>query len=85
LDSVGLKKSREILTRLGINIHNSDMNLSLALGALKNGAKVLDIVSAYSTIANNGNYQQLSFVDKILDENDNIIYAHEDFSQQVID
>ena len=43
------------------------MNLSLALGATKNGVKLFDLLSAYTTIANDGNYVGLSFVNKILD------------------
>lgn len=85
LDCVGLKKSKEMLTDLGINITNSDMNLSLALGATKNGVKLTDITAAYSCIANLGLFREISFVDKILDKNGNIIYTHEDFNQQVVD
>jgi len=85
LDYVGLKKSREMLTNLGINISNSDMNLSLALGAVKNGVNILELMNAYSTIANMGEYHSLSFVDKILDSQGNTIYSHDDFNQKVVD
>lgn len=85
LDCVGLKKSKEMLTNLGININKSDMNLSLALGAVKDGIELLDIVSAYSAIANMGEYRELSFVNKILDENGKIIYSYDNYSQQVAD
>lgn len=83
LDCVGLSKSKEILTNLGINIPNCDKNLSLALGATKYGIKLMDLVSAYSTIANLGKYHQLSFVSEILDNNNNVIYKHENFAEQV--
>lgn len=85
LDYVGVKKAKETLTSLGINISNSDLNLSLALGAVKNGVKLFDLLSAYTTLANNGKYVGLSFVDKILDSNNNTIYDHEDYSQLVVD
>ena len=85
LDYLGVKKSKEVLTNFGINITNNDLNLSLALGAVKNGVKVLDLFSAYVTLANMGYYKNLSFVDKILDKNGKLIYSHEDFSAQVID
>jgi len=85
LDCLGLNKSKEMLTNLGINIEKEDLNLTLALGAMKYGTSLFDIVSAYSTIANNGNYRQLCFVNKILDKNGNTIYSYDDFSQKVVD
>lgn len=85
LDCLGVKKSKEMLTNLGINIDNSDLNLTLALGALKNGVNLFDIVTAYSTLANMGKQQQISFVNKILDQDGNIIYSHENYSQNVVD
>ena len=85
LDCLGVNKSKEMLTNLGINIEKEDLNLTLALGAMKYGTSLFDIVSAYSTIANNGNYRQLCFVNKILDKNGNVIYSYDDFTQKVVD
>lgn len=85
LDCLGIKKSKDMLTNLGINISKSDANLSLALGAVKNGVEIMDLISAYTTLANNGYMKSLSFVDKILDKHGNIIYSHENFSQKVVD
>ena len=85
LDCLGLTKSKEMLTNLGINIEKEDLNLTLALGAMKYGTSLFDLVSAYSTIANNGNYRQLCFVNKILDKHGNIIYSYDDFTQKVVD
>lgn len=83
LDYVGVKKARESLSDFGIEISNSDLNLSLGLGAVKNGVKVLDMLAAYLTLANLGKYNNLCFVDKILDEKGNIIYAHESYEIKV--
>lgn len=85
LDYVGIKKAKDVLTNFGINISNSDLNLSLSLGAVKNGVKLLDLMSAYTALANQGNYTNLCFVNKILDENGNIIYSHENFTSRVMD
>jgi len=84
LDNVGLKKSKETLEKLGINITNSDMNLSLALGSTKNGVNLLRLTNAYSTLANLGVYKPMSFVNKILDENNNVIYSKEDYFEQIL-
>ncbi len=83
LDYVGISKASETLSNLGIILDKSDMNLSLALGSTKNGIKVIDLLSAYSTIANLGISKGLCFVDKILDENGKSIYCYEDFSQRI--
>ncbi|MFQ6752679.1 MAG: transglycosylase domain-containing protein [Clostridia bacterium] len=85
LEYVGFNKSRDTLSNLGIEITNSDMNLTLALGSIKNGVKPITLLSAYNTLANLGTYHNLTFVDKILDENNNIIYSYEDYSKDVID
>ncbi len=83
LDYLGVKKAKASLENFGINLTQSDLNLSLALGATKNGVKLLDLLSAYTTLANNGVYRSLSFVDKILDENDNVVYSHDDYAVSI--
>lgn len=85
LDYLGVKKAKQELENLGINITNNDLNLSLALGATKNGVNVLDLISAYLTLANNGNFRPICFVDKILDENNNVIYSFDDYYEKVTD
>ena len=85
LECVGFTKSRDTLSRMGIEINNSDMNLSLALGSVKNGVKPITLLGAYNTLANMGTYHNLTFIDKILDENNNVIYSYEDYSKDVID
>ena len=83
LDFVGIKKAKETLTNLGINISNSDMNLSLALGSVKNGVNLMDLMSSYTTIANLGVKKELSFVKAILDKNGKTVYQHEEFEERV--
>lgn len=85
LDYLGVKKAKNTLADFGINIGNSDLNLSLSLGAVKNGVKILDLMNAYTTLANQGYYYNLCFVNKILDENDKVIYQHENFASKVCD
>ncbi len=85
LDNVGLNKSRDVLSSLGIQLDNSDMNMSLALGSTYRGVSLLQLVSAYNVLANLGTYRPICFVDKILDKHGNIIYEHEEYSQKIID
>ena len=46
LDYLGVKKAKESLENLGINITNADKNLSLALGAVKNGICLIELLNA---------------------------------------
>lgn len=85
LDYLGVKKAKNELENLGINISNSDMNLNLALGSTKKGVKLLDLIQAYTVLMNMGTLRPISFVNKILDKNNNVIYSFEDFSQTVTD
>ena len=85
LEYVGLNKAKDCLDDLGILIEKSDLNLNLALGSLKNGVYITDLLSAYTTLANLGKFKGLSFVDKILDKNGNIVYEHVNFSEQIFD
>ncbi len=83
LDCVGLKNSKDLLISLGFDIDNSDMNLSLALGATKKGVTLMQLVNAYACLANLGEYREMCFVDKIIDKQGKIIYEHEDFVQKL--
>ena len=85
LDYLGVKKAKDTLSNLGINISPSDLNLSLALGAVKQGVSLLDLLSAYMVLANQGYYNNLCFVNKILDKNGNVIYSHENYNSKVAD
>lgn len=85
LDCLGIKKAQQSLENFNIHINKEDLNLALSLGAVKNGVGIFDMVSAYSTLANMGTYRQLCFVDKILDENNNVIYSYDDYAEQVAD
>lgn len=85
LDCVGLKKSKETLSSLGINLEKSDMNLSLALGSVSKGVSLMQLVNAYSTISNLGEHYQACFIDRILDSKGNIVYQNNKYSEQIID
>ena len=85
LDSVGIDKSKEVLSTLGINITKQDENLALSLGAVSNGVSLTQLISAYSVLANGGVDRSVSFVDKILDKQGNIIYSHQDYNARLFD
>lgn len=83
LEYLGFNNSRDCLSDVNILIEKSDLNLNLALGSLKNGVQLTDLLSAYLTLANMGQYHSLSFVDKILDKDGNIVYEYTDYLEDV--
>lgn len=85
LDYVGVDVSANMLADLGINIAEDDKNLTLALGAVKNGVDLLQIANAYTTIANFGVYKPLSFIEKIIDKDGKIVYSANDFNHKIVD
>ena len=62
LQALGIKKGAEYLNKLGLPVEKEDLSLALALGGMKNGFTLRDLVSAYSTLPCNGNYQNGSFI-----------------------
>lgn len=85
LDYVGVDASANMLADLGINIAEDDKNLTLALGAVKNGVDLLQIANAYTTIANFGVFKPLSFIEKIIDKDGKIVYSANDFNHKIVD
>ncbi len=85
LEYVGLDKAISTLSDLGINVSEKDKNLSLALGAVSNGVCLEQLLSAYMTISNYGEFKPISFIDKILDKAGNVIYSHQQYSEKVVD
>ena len=65
LESVGIERAKKFISNFNINLNNKDDNLSIALGGLTNGLKILDIANCYQVFANNGKYIKASFVKEI--------------------
>lgn len=85
LDYVGLNHARATLAEFGINTTNADANLTLALGSVTNGVDLITLTNAYSTLANQGTYKPLSFIDKIKDKQGNVIYSSNDYAETILD
>lgn len=84
LEYAGLNSAKEYLNKLGINIDKSDLNLSLALGSTKNGVNLLKLLNAYSVLANMGKDKGGCFINKIIDENNNVIYEYTPYNEQLL-
>lgn len=75
LQSLGVEKSAQYGEKLGLNIAKEDYSLALALGGMKNGFSLKDLVSAYTSLQNNGRFVKGSFI-KEIQVNDVCIYRH---------
>ncbi|MDR0752063.1 MAG: transglycosylase domain-containing protein [Christensenellaceae bacterium] len=75
LEQLGVKLCKDYASSLGISFDN-DNGLSLALGAMRKGCTLLEIVESYMTIANYGMHSAPKFIKSISDENDNLIYTN---------
>lgn len=65
LETLGVKKGVAYLEKMRLPIEEGDDSLALALGGMKNGFTLKDLVSAYSVFPNGGTYQEGAFLSKI--------------------
>lgn len=65
LSSLGTEKGVSYLQKMGLPIEEEDYSLALALGGMKKGFSLCDLTSAYTTLANSGNYQKCGFISEI--------------------
>ncbi len=76
LNYTGVDKALNFIKKTDIPITDKDVGLSLALGATEKGASLSQITSAYTVFNNNGNFNSATCIEKILDENDNVLYQN---------
>ncbi|MBE5822407.1 MAG: penicillin-binding protein [Clostridiales bacterium] len=76
LNSVGINKSKEYLSKMNIKLDDADMNLSIALGGLTYGVTPIEMASGYQTLANNGVYCEPIFFEKVIDNTGKEIYDY---------
>ncbi|MCL7746982.1 transglycosylase domain-containing protein [Halalkalibacter alkaliphilus] len=67
MNEMGVETSVEALERFGI--HTNDRGLAIALGGLSEGVTPLELASAYSVFANNGNQVDPYFIEAIYTKN----------------
>lgn len=65
LESLGVKKASVYLEKLGLPVAKEDESLALALGGMKEGFALQDILSAYASFANGGKYRECGFITEI--------------------
>lgn len=65
LASLGVKKGREYLQKLGLNTTEKDNSLALALGGMEKGFSLPELVGAYSVFPSGGEKQPCGFIRRI--------------------
>ncbi len=82
LQALGIEKATAYLERLHLPVEEGDESLALALGGMKNGYALKDVVSAYSVFANQGVYNDGAFISKVK-INDENVYVRQSNAQEV--
>lgn len=65
LDAVGVNAAADYLKKMSLPIGDGDKTLALALGGMKNGFTLSELVSAYSTFPRDGKFQKGGFLRKV--------------------
>ena len=84
LHEIGLKQAKGFAQRLGIELQNEDMNLSVALGGLHQGISPMKLAQAYAVFANEGKFNRAHLIREITDFRGQVIYSHHPENKQVI-
>ncbi len=84
LSSLSVKKSAEYLKKMGLRVPDNDLSLALALGGIKEGFTLSDLVHAYSIFPKNGNLSTIGFIQKIK-INGTTVYEKKDYSTRIFD
>lgn len=84
LEKIGIENAINFATKTGLNFSSDDYNnYAIALGGLKHGFTLNELLNSYMTIARNGNKIEPLYVNCI-DINNNTIYANNTNSKQVM-
>ena len=65
LESLGTERAVEYLRKMGLRVDKDDYSLALALGGMKNGYTLNELVSAYSTLTSHGQYTNGAYISSI--------------------
>lgn len=84
LSYVGIDKAKRYAQNLGIEFDQDDDSYALALGGMRYGVNINTLASAYTALANSGNFAENRFVSYITDKNDKLIYVHRPEERRVL-
>ena len=81
LREIGIEKSHDYLENFGFERSRLPKDLSLALGS--GNFSPVEMVRAYSVIANDGYISNIHFIEKIQDRDGKNIFSHKKFNSQI--
>ncbi len=84
LHEYGIENAKQFATRAGVNFHEKDTGLAVALGGFTNGITLKELTNTFSTFANNGQYKKASFVRKIVDSSGKVLYENNKSSHSIM-
>ncbi|MGG1876056.1 PBP1A family penicillin-binding protein [Paenibacillus cisolokensis] len=76
LNHIGVKTGVNFAQKLGIQMTEKDMNLSLALGGMSTGTNTFEMAQAFSAFANGGQLNEAFAIKQIKDSKGKIIYEN---------
>lgn len=82
INDIGVDRSAEFLKTVGIEITDSQKNMTIALGSAE--ASPLQMAAAYSAIANDGVYIEPTFYTKVVDSEGNVVLSAEQETKTVM-
>lgn len=65
LETLGLSRASAYSARIGLPVEKDDLSLALALGGMKNGYTLPELLSAYATFPRMGTHLESGFISKI--------------------
>lgn len=66
LETIGVEKGVSYLEKLRLPVEKDDYSLALALGGMKHGYSLKNLMSAYAALANEGIFQESGFIKRIV-------------------
>lgn len=83
LNSLTIKKCEKYLTAMDVKLEDEEKNLSLALGGMKYGLNIKELVDKYGIFPNAGNYRPSRFISEIVSKDGKVLYKNETISNNV--
>lgn len=75
LSNVGVSYAKNFASKIGIDFHEKDTNLALALGGMTDGLTLKQLVDAYSSFATGGQFCKSCFVSEIVSNSGKVLYS----------
>ncbi len=82
LESLGIEKGAAYLQKLGLTVAQEDKSLALALGGMKEGYTLKELLSAYNALACGGKFGECGFIARVK-INDTTVYEKHSANTQV--